>query len=67
MVVSYAAVIVLAIYTQAAKANGQVFNHQMKPTSIENCANLNMTFEAYGASDKCQLKYKKINLYIFFN
>lgn len=67
MVASYVAVIVLGIYTQAAKAQGQVFNHQMKPTSIENCANFNMSFEADGVSNKYQSKYKKIDFILFFN
>ncbi len=39
--------ITLGIYTQAAKSQGLLPNKQMKPRSIENCAHLNYTLEAF--------------------
>lgn len=41
--VSYGLLITLGICTQTARAQGNFPNKQMKPRSVENCANLNIT------------------------
>ncbi len=38
MILSYTAVILLGIFTQAARIQGKIPNRQMKPSSIENCS-----------------------------
>ncbi len=38
MILSYAAVILIGISTQAARIIGKIPNKQMKPLSIENCS-----------------------------
>ena len=43
MVVSYTAVILLGVFTQMAISQGSLAIRQLKPTSIENCPNLNAT------------------------
>ena len=43
MIISYVSMISLGILAQAAKTQGLLPNKQLKPTSIENCLNLNIT------------------------
>lgn len=46
MLVSYLAVILLGIFTQAARSQGTLPNKQMKPTTIENCPAWNSTWNS---------------------
>ncbi len=59
MLVSYFAVILLGIFTQAARSQGTLPNKQMKPTTIENCpvwnSTSNSTFKALAQPEE---KYK---------
>ena len=51
MMTSYAAVISLGVYAEAAKALGTISNSQMKPMSIQNCPNLNESLQEYQFRD----------------
>lgn len=43
MLASYLAVLLLGIFTQAARSQGTLLNKQVKPTTIENCHDWNST------------------------
>ncbi len=65
MVVSYTAVILLGVFSQMASSQGTLRNRQIKPTSIENCENLNFTTGFYSNSTHQPIQFGK-NLNVFF-
>ena len=62
MLTSYLAVLLLGIFTQAARSQGTLLNKQVKPTTIENCpvwnSTSNSTFQAFVQhnTEKCVYK-----------
>lgn len=72
MVLSYAAVLLLGIFTQTARSKGLLPNKQLKSTSIENCPSFNGTFQSayyYKPSNITitQFEYIKISLHFLNN